>query len=256
MHIFMAKNIFLNKLNLRKSIKLVGFFQGMAILFLVLTLAGFAPTFYLRSFTDAPSLPARFHVHGFFTTVWVFLFLVQSFLIATRKITFHRGMGVLGAVIAAGVLLSGLAILYYLAAGYPQNGMDLEQVSATVWGNLVILAAFSTFVSSGIALRSRPKSHKRLMLLATLSMMGQPLVRIGHFDLLRVSDSIIINDAIYGLGGLLLLFAFVVIHDIRTLGRPHFIVVWGIPLQVVFTIITGLFIANSEFGHSLVFLFN
>lgn len=192
----------------------------------------------------------------FFTTVWVFLFLVQSFLIARRKITFHRRMGILGAVIAAGVLISGLAILYYLAAGYPQNGMGLEQVSATVWGNLVILAAYSIFVSSGIALRSRPKSHKRLMLLATLSMMGQPLVRIGHFDLLQVSDSIIINDAIYGLGGLLLLFAFVVIHDIRALGCPHFIVVWGIPLQVVFTIITGLFIANSEFGHSLIFLLN
>ncbi len=243
-------------MNLRKSIKLIGFFQGMAILFLVLTLLGFAPTFYLRPLTDAPSLPLRFHLHGFFTTAWVFLFLVQSFLIATRKIAFHRRMGILGAVIAAGVLFSGLAILYYLTAGYPQNGMDLEQVSATVWGNLVILAAFSIFVSSGIVLRSRPKSHKRLMLLATLSMMGQPLVRIGHFDFFQVSDSIIINDAIYGLGGLLLLFTIVLIHDIRTLGRPHFSVVWGIPLQVVLTIITGLFIANTEFGYSLIFLFN
>lgn len=256
MHIFMANKVFPNKVNLRKSIKLIGFFQGMAILFLVLTLVGFAPTFYLRSLTDAPSLPARIHIHGFFTTVWVFLFLVQSFLIATRKITFHRRMGILGAVIAGGVLFSGLAILYYLAAGYPQNGMGLEQVSATVWGNLVILAAFSIFVSSGIALRSRPKSHKRLMLLATLSMMGQPLVRIGHFDLFRVSDSIIINDAIYGLGGLLLLFTFALIHDIRTLGRPHFAVAWGIPLQVVLTIITGLFIANSDLGHHLIFWFN
>lgn len=228
----------------------------MAILFLVLTLVGFAPTFYLRSFIDAPSLPARIHVHGFFTTVWVLLFFVQSFLTATGKISFHRRMGILGAVIAAGVLISALVILYYLAAGYPQNGMDLEQVSATVWGNLIGLTAYSIFVCSGIALRSRPKSHKRLMLLATLSIMGPPLVRIGHFDLFRVSDSIIINDAIYGLGGLLVLFTVVLIHDIRTLGRPYFIVAWGIPLQVVFTILTGLFIANSEFGHSFIFLFN
>lgn len=243
-------------MNLRKSIELFGFFQGMAILFLVLTFVGFAPTFYLRPFSEASPLPARIHIHGFFTTAWVFLFVAQSFLIAIRNISFHRRMGVLGAFIAGGVLFSGLTILYYLATGYPENGMELEQVSATVWGNLVILAAFTIFVSAGIALRSRPKSHKRLMLLATLSMMGQPLVRIGHFDLFRLSDSIIINDAIYGLGGLLLVFTFLLIHDIRTLGRPHFTVLWGIPLQIGLTIITGLFIANSEFGYRLIFLFN
>lgn len=243
-------------MNLQKSIKLIGFFQGMAILFLVLTLIGFAPTFFLRSLTDAPALPFRFHIHGFFTTGWVVLFLVQAFLIANRKTGFHRRMGVFGAFVALGVLFSGLAILYYVAAGYPENGTELGQVSALVWGNLAGLAVYAIFVGSGIIYRSNPKAHKRLMLLATLSMMGQPLVRIGHSDLFRLSDSIIVNDAVYGLGGILVLFSFVVIHDILTLKRLHPAVAWGIPLQLGLTILTGLVIANSEFGHSLILFFN
>lgn len=243
-------------MNLQKSIKRIGFFQGMAILFLVLTLVGFARTFFLRPLFDAPSLPFRFHIHGFFTTGWVVLFLVQTFLIANRKIGFHRRMGVFGAFIAGGVLLSGLAILYYVAAGSPGNGFELGQASALVWGNLAGLTVYTIFVSFGIIYRSNSKAHKRLMLLATLSMMGQPLVRIGHLDLFRLSDSIIVNDAIYGLGGILLLFSFVVIHDIRTIKRVHPAVAWGIPLQLGLTIITGIVIANSEFGHSLILYFN
>lgn len=243
-------------MNLQKSIKLIGFFQGMAILFLVLTLVGFAPTFFLRSLTDAPALPLRIHIHGFFTTGWVVLFLVQTLLIANTKIDFHRRTGVLGAFIAGGVLLSGLAILYYVAAGYQENGTELGQASALVWGNLAGLTVYTIFVGSGIIYRSNPKVHKRLMLLATLSMMGQPLVRIGHLEMFRLSDSIIMNDAIYGLGGNLLLFSFVVIHDILTLKRVHPVVAWGLPLQLGLTIFTGLVIANSEFGHSLILFFN
>lgn len=164
-------------------------------------------------------------------------------------------MGVAGAFVAVGVLFSGLGILYYVAAGYPESGAELEQVSALVWGNLAGLLTFSIFAGSGIALRARPKAHKRLMLLATLSMMGQPLARIGHFEIFRLSDSIIVNDAIYGLGGILVLFSIVVIHDIREFGRPHFTVAWGIPLQLGLTIIAGLMIAGTEFGHSLILLF-
>lgn len=228
----------------------------MAILYLLLTLVGFAPTFFLRPLIDAPALPLRFHIHGFFTTGWIVLFLIQTFLIANRNIGFHRRMGVFGAFIAGGVLLSGLTILYFVAAGYPENGFELGEASALVWGNLAGLTVYTIFVGSGIVYRSNPKAHKRLMLLATLSMMGQPLVRIGHLDLFRLSDSLIVNDAVYGLGGILLLFSFVVIHDIRRLKRPHPVVAWGIPLQLGLTILTGVVIANSEFGYSLIHFFN
>lgn len=231
------------------------FFRAIAIFFVLVTFVGFAPTFFLRPFTDAPSLPLRFHIHGFFATAWVLLFFAQTVLIARRSFTLHRRMGVLGGCIAAGLVLSGLVILYYVAIAYPQNGRELNQVSALVWGNIAGLTVFSVFVGLGIAFRRRPQTHKRLMLLGTLSIMGQPLVRIGHLDLFRVSDSMIVNDAVYGLGGILALFTVVAIHDVIVLRRVHHTVAWGLPFQLGMTILAGLVLSTSEFGHALILLF-
>lgn len=234
--------------------RFLGFFQGMAILFLLLLLVGFAPTFFLRPwFYDSP-LPVRFHIHGFFTACWILAFLVQALLVASGNIALHRLTGIVAASVAGGVLISGLAILYFLASGYPDNGRELGEVSSVVWGNIAGLATFSIFVGTGIALRSRPQTHKRMMLFATLSIMGPPLARIGHFDVFRLSDSLIVNDAAYGLGGLLALNLLVVIHDMRVLGRPHTTVLWAVPLQFISVIIAGLMIAGTDFGRSLILL--
>lgn len=243
-------------MRLQYIFKQVGFYQGMAILFLVLTFVGFAPTFFLRSlYTDQP-LPIRFHIHGFFSASWVLIFLFQTFFIANGKITFHQRIGILGALVASGVLLSGLAILYYLVASYPANGWKLGQISSLVWGNIAILICFSVFVSIGIALRSRPQTHKRLTLFATLSIMGQPLTRIGHFDLFRVSDLLMINDAIYGLGGIIVLFLIIGIYDMQVLGRPHRTFWWAMSFQLGLTIVGGIIIAPTEFGQGLISLLN
>ncbi|MGD8749278.1 MAG: hypothetical protein PVI44_12515 [Balneolaceae bacterium] len=236
--------------------KKIGFYQGMAILLLIITFVGFAPTFFLRSLYTEQSLPIRFHIHGFFSGSWVLIFLLQTFFIANRKVTFHQRIGILGALVASGVLVSGLAILYYLIAGYPANGWKLGQLSSLVWGNIGVLICFSVFVSMGIALRFRPQTHKRLMLFATLSIMGQPLTRIGHFDLFRVSDLLMINDAIYGLGGIIVLFLIVGIYDMRVLGRPHRTFWWAMSFQLGLTIIGGMIIASTEFGQGLIFLLN
>lgn len=234
----------------------VGFYQAMAILFLLITFGGFAPTFFLRSLFTDQSLPIRFHIHGFFSAFWVLIFLLQTFLIANGKIKYHQRLGILGTFTACGVLMSGLAILYYLVSGYPSNGWELGQISGLVWGNIAVLICFSIFVGIAIALRSRPKTHKRLMLFATLSIMGQPLTRIGHFDLFRISDLLMINDAIYGLGGIMVLFLIVGIYDMRVLGRPHRTFWWAMSFQLGLTIVCGIIIAPTEFGKGLIFLLN
>lgn len=234
----------------------VGFYQAMAILFLLITFVGFTPTFFLRSLYTDQSLPIRFHIHGFFSAFWVLIFLLQTFLIANGKIKYHQRIGILGAFTACGVLISGLAILYYLVSGYPSNGWELGQISGLVWGNIAVLICFSIFVGIGITLRSYPKTHKRLMLFATLSIMGQPLTRIGHFDLLRVSDLLMINDAVYGLGGIVVLFLIIGIHDMRELGQPHRTFWWAISFQLGLTIVGGMIIAQTEFGQRLIFLLN
>lgn len=238
------------------SINRIGFYQGMAILFVALTFVGFAPTFFLRPLFDNRPLPLTFHIHGLFSTFWVLLFLLQSFLIASNNVSLHRRVGIFGTLIAGGFLLSGLAILYYRIEGYPANGWEIGFLSAIVWGNIAILTCFSIFWGGGLAFRSRPAIHKRLMLFATLSMMGQPLTRLGQFDFFILSDVRPVNDAIFGLGGLFVLFLVVAIYDVRKLGRPHPTFWLAISLQFGLTIISALWIAPTEFGQSVIFMVN
>lgn len=230
----------------------LGFFQMMAILLLALTLIGFAPTFFLRPVFEVSPLPVRFHIHGFFTTGWIVIFLFQSLLIASGKVRLHRRTGILAGSMAIGLLVSGLSILFFLAAGYPGNGRSLGEVASVIWGNIAGLVTFCIFVGTGIALRARAQTHKRMMLFATLSIMGPPLARIGHFDAFRISDTLVVNDAVYGLGGVLALYALVLIHDLRVLGRPHVTLLWAVPLQFGLIIIAGLVMAGTEFGQGLV----
>lgn len=242
--------------NMKKLIHHIGFYQGMAILIVVLTFVGFAPTYFLRPLFETRSLPLIFHIHGLFSASWVLLFLLQSFLIASDNVSRHRRIGIFGTLIACGFLLSGLAILYYLIKGYPANGWDLGFLSSLVWGNITILTCFSIFWGGGLAYRSRPVVHKRLMLFATLSMMGQPLTRLGQFDFFILSNIRMVNDAIFGLGGLFVLFLIFAIHDIRKLGKPHPTFWLAISLLFGLTIVSGLMIAPTEFGQQLVLLLN
>src|SRR4026207_85778 len=85
-------------------------FVGMAIAAVATVFFGFAPSYYLRSFTHtavyptglpvSPSLPALVHVHALAFSAWILLFLVQTTLIAIDRRYLHRGLGVAGAMLA------------------------------------------------------------------------------------------------------------------------------------------------------------
>jgi hypothetical protein len=67
--------------------------------------AGFARTYYLKSFYTTPSpnhpvLPALLHIHGLVMTTWVVLFIVQVRLVAAHRADLHRKLGVAGAILA------------------------------------------------------------------------------------------------------------------------------------------------------------
>src|SRR5687767_15519245 len=94
------------------------FFPGMAVAAAATVFFGFAPTYYLKSFTHtavyptglpvSPSLPALVHVHALVFTAWILLFLVQTALIAADRPRLHRRLGVAGAVLAFVMVIVGV----------------------------------------------------------------------------------------------------------------------------------------------------
>src|SRR5688572_12309923 len=85
-----------------------------AIVVPLIVLIGFARTYYLKGFFATPPIPSRFvHFHGIVMTAWVALFIVQVSLVATRRTKTHQRLGVLGAVLAALVVVVGVLTALY-----------------------------------------------------------------------------------------------------------------------------------------------
>ena len=158
------------------------FYSGMAILMALTVFAGFARTFYLRAYFDAPtisgsgSLTPLMYLHGAVFTGWVLLFVVQTALVSARRVAVHRRLGVAGMVLAASMVVVGLQTATTAAAkGAAPPGADPIAFMAVPFTDMVL---FTLFVSSAFWKRRDREAHKRLMLLAYVSIVTAAIARI------------------------------------------------------------------------------
>jgi hypothetical protein len=176
------------------------FFIVMACAVIVTVFAGFAPTFYLRSsFPQDRSMSVLLHVHGIAFSTWVNVLLVQSLLIARGSRRLHRRVGWVAAGIAATmVILVIAAVIEQLRRvhGFPPPPLALALSAFDI-------VVFAVLVGTAIYFRNRPDWHKRLMLSATILLLGAPMFRVvihflGSSDMARVSiASTLLVDAFF-----------------------------------------------------------
>jgi hypothetical protein len=145
--------------------------------------AGFARTYYLKFLFGTPALPRLVHLHGALMTSWFVLFFTQTCLIASHRVNWHRRLGVFGVGLAGVILVVAPIVLVHAVArelGAPHG----HRFFVVIFGfDLVVLADFAILVASAVALRRRSDFHKRLMLLATVSIIlpGISRLPIGAF---------------------------------------------------------------------------
>ncbi len=192
-----------------------GFFFAAHCALLAVVLVGFGRTFYLRGFFDIGPLPAQLYVHGAILTLWFSFAVAQAWLIRSKQLRWHRRVGYAAAVYAAAVVVSGMVVNSHLAATLtsPAEGENI-----IVWGNYLTLLMFALFVGLGVLLRKRGEAHKRLMLLASVAIVGPAL---GRFPLWPIFAGGLDAARNYAIGGLLLLLASLITYDIVTRRRPH-----------------------------------
>ncbi len=151
-------------------------FYGIAALVAAtVVFAGFARTYYLGKAFDAPELPGLVHLHGVVMTGWIVLFGVQASLVAARRVALHRRLGMAGAFFAALVVVMGIATAIEGARRGISPGPPPLVFLAIPLG---VILVFGALVAAAIANRRRPDWHKRLMLLATISMLTPAIARL------------------------------------------------------------------------------
>jgi len=194
------------------------FYSGMSLAIAAVVFVGFSRTYFMRSYFHGPALTPLRLVHGAVFTAWIALFVAQNLLVATGRTRIHRKLGVAGVALAAAMVGVGSMLAIQVArAGRVPPGSPM-----TPRGFLVIplfdLATFVPLIAAGIALRRSPEAHKRLMLLATISILGAafgrlppaaaygPLFFFGAVDLLALAGPV---------------------YDLATRRRVHPAYLWG-----------------------------
>ena len=158
------------------------FHTGFAILITAAVVLGFARTFFLRPWfpewvAEHAVREPIFYIHGVFFSAWIMMLVLQSLLIATKRVDVHRRLGLFGAVLAAIMIPLGI-YASLVAAGRPTGFMDVPVPPLQfLIVPLADLSLFALFVILGFLQRKKTQNHKRFMLLTGVALLDAAVAR-------------------------------------------------------------------------------
>ena len=213
------------------------FYTGMAVAVVITVFAGFARTYFLRPYYDPRPLLPLLHLHGFVFTSWVALFLTQTALVATKRTHIHRRLGIVGAVLAALMVVVGTttAIIRAKVVDVPPGSPSPLAFLTIPLGDMLV---FALLVGAGFYYRRRMDVHKRLMLLAMIAILPAAVARLPFAFIQQFGPL-----AFFGLSDLFIVPC--LLYDLSTRGRFHRATVWG-GLLIVISHPLRLMIGNTH----------
>jgi hypothetical protein len=205
-----------------------GFYVWISAACALIAFAGFAPTFWLQLAPGTFVGSSLLITHGILFSAWPLFLLWQTTLVSSGRTALHRASGVAGVSLATAMMCTGFAVANAVLATRLSAGMG-DAARAFHIVTMSILVLFGAFVAIAIATVKRPDIHKRMMLLATITILPPAIARllfavsVGIGPGLRpgngpprsvesVMSSALIADA---------LILICILYDLRTRGRPH-----------------------------------
>jgi len=204
------------------------FYLHMALACAAVAFLGFAPTYWMplakRTFTASPVI----HFHGLLFFAWMIYFVVQSWLAASGRVINHRSFGIVGVSIATAMVIFGvLASITSMKNAAAHGQLDAGLIFSIV--PLTGIAFFGVVFVLAIMNVRRPEIHKRLMLLAAVSILDAAVARWFLTFLAPPGPPgpppVPVTIAPAVVASLLLVVAMV--RDFRTEGRVHPVYIYG-----------------------------
>jgi hypothetical protein len=206
------------------------FFGAMALVLAATAFAGFAPSYYLVTLNDSPTplLTPSVHMHAGLSTAWIVMLIVQTQLIATGRRDLHKMLGFAAVAIAVATVVTGIIVALdsERRVHTTANAGTLMDPYVFLMFPMMSIGLFATFVGLAIFKRNRPDTHKRLMLLGTISLVGPALARMVTMAVKGLG--IVGLPGVVGAAVLMNVFiAAIAIRDFKTRGRLHPATLWG-----------------------------
>ncbi len=199
------------------------FHAALAAVILTFVLVGFAPSFFLRPAFTERALPGYLYLHGIVLTAWFVIALVQPVLIATRRTSTHRRLGVAGAAVAAALVPLSVVVAVRAIPRYRASGVAPAEIQFIVIGDLIALGVFSILVGTAIARRRSPDWHRRFMAVASIMIVGPAIARLER----------VVGFAVPVPAVVLALLLSLAVHDAVRMRRVHRATMVSVGLAVV-----------------------
>ena len=204
------------------------FYFYMALSCMAVAFLGFAPTYWLPLASGSFSSTPVVHFHGILFFTWTLYFAFRTWLAASGRTARHRTMGMIGVSLATAMTIFG----FLVAVNAMKRSAAIGQLDAGIAFAIVPLSGilfFAVVFALAVANKGQPETHKRLMLLAGISILDAAVARWfltflappGPLGPPPVPVTIAPALAAY------LLLAVAIVADWRTRGRPHPVYIYG-----------------------------
>jgi hypothetical protein len=204
------------------ALKATSFYVYMSVSAAAVAFLGFAPTYWAPLMTGTFKGHPVIHLHAAVFFSWTLFVVLQTWLAASGRIAWHRTLGMAGISLATlmtifGFLVTITQVRSLAAAGYRETG------EAFAIFPVASIAFFAITFILAVANIRRPEWHKRLMLLATISILDAPIARwfIVFLAPPDASGPPPVGADILPAAVIVMLLAVAVVYDWRTRGRLH-----------------------------------
>ena len=161
--------------------------------------------------------PLIVHFHALAFVGWLALFTVQVALIRNARADIHRRLGIFVFGLACVmVILGSMAATDLLRRGMAAQSVDAKTFYASSLGDIVI---FGTLIFFAFRTRSNPAAHKRLILIATITLLAAAINRWPFPIILREPILITLIDDAFLLP--------LVAYDLWSTRKVHQATLWG-----------------------------
>lgn len=159
------------------------FYSTAGAIFLIVMVVGFRHFLVGGTHTDGSPIDPAIHtvvvLHGMAIMAWYVLFFTQALLISVRNRKLHMKLGWSVLAIGATIACTGPLVAFRSVQVAPADaqffGMEYRRFLLVMFAEI---AMYTIFVTVGVLARKRPKIHRPMMLLASLTLLAGATARI------------------------------------------------------------------------------
>jgi hypothetical protein len=210
------------------------FFLSLTLAIAVSVVIGFAHTYFFAGMLRAKLPSPLVHLHGAAFSAWIATLVTQVVLVSARRVKWHMTLGLAEMFLAPLMIVFGFATMF---AAIRRNFVPMNEMRVILVVNTVALLTFGGLVLWAYLARRDPASHKRLIMLATMSILG-PAIDRWPFQFMGSTAAFFIVLDLFPLS--------LIVYDLATRRSLHRVTVWGVGLIAAWQI-TFAPIAHSQF---------